>query len=164
MALYKFYDANTAGTRLYDICGTRYRRLLKACFRYSASVAMCVHVDAEKDLQCIASFRRKVTPPIVAHYTYYGDFTQEDTDQTNTYRIVRYLLTPEVKRFIMNRTDSIFQWTYAWGNDNPEDLAFFRPDGTVFFSLCSQKGVCTLNPEEGENVSRILMDPRWREG
>ena len=164
MALYKFYNANTAGTQLYDICGTRYRRLLKACFLYSASVAMWVRADTELDMQHIASFRRKVTPPIKAHYDYYDDFTQGDTDRTNTFRLVRYLLTPDVKRFILNRTDSIFKWTCALGSDNPEDLVFFRPDGTVFFALYSQEGVCTLNPIEGEDISPILMDPHWREG
>ena len=161
MARYEFYDANIAGTRLYDIRGTRYRRLLQACFRYSASVVMCVHVDADIDTPRIASFRRKVTHLVKAQYAHYGDFTEGDIDQTNTYQLLRYLLVPEVKRFIMHRTDSIFKWTRA--NENPEDLTFFRPDGTVFFSLRVQEGVCTINPEEGEDVSRILSDPGWRE-
>ena len=161
MARYEFYNANIAGTGLYDFRGTRYRRLLQACFHYSASVAMCLPVDANIDMLPIASFRRKVTPQIRTQYAHIGNFTEEDTDQTNTYQLVRYLLVPEVKRFIMNRTDGIFKWN--WENENPEDLTFFRPDGTVFFTVHTREGICALNPEEDEDVSQILRDPRWRE-
>lgn len=161
MARYQFYKANIADTGLLDIRGTHYRRLLQACFRYSASVAVCMPVDANIDTQRIATFRRKVTPQIRMQYAHIGNFTEEDTDQTNTYQLVRYLLVPAVKSFIMNRTESIFAWSKEKGN--PEDLTFFRPDGTVFFSVRTHDGVCTLNPEEDEDVSRILSDTRWRE-
>ena len=161
MARYKFYDADLMGMRTYDIRGTHYRRLLQACFRYSASVAMCVPVESDIDMQHIATFRRKVTPQVSAQFTHIGDFTEDDMEQTHTYQIVRYLLVPAVRSFIMNQTDSIFAWSREKGN--PEDLTFFRPDGTVFFSVHTREGICTLNPEEDEDVSRILSDTRWRE-
>lgn len=161
MVLYKFYDANMMGTELYDISGLRYKRLLEACFRYCASVTMCVHLNSNVDLHSVEHFRRKITPTIKAQYAHYGSFDDDDMDVTHTYRLVRYLLTPEVKRLLMDRADGIFKWTYAWGNENPEDLAFFRPDGTVFFSSVVREGECTLHPEDGEDISLILRDPRW---
>ena len=163
MSLYKFYNTDISGTRVFDIHGIRYKQLFQACFLYSSTVVMCVPVDTDIDMQHLAPFCRKLTPLIKARYAHYGDFTQEDTDRTNTYRLVRYLLTPEVKRFIRNRTDSIFKWTCTRGCENPEDLTFFRPDGTVFFSLRIREGVCTLSPEEGEDISLILKDPHWKE-
>lgn len=161
MALYKFYDTDVTGTELYDISGARYRQLLEVCFRYCTSVAMCLYVDANVDLLAMESCSLPVTSRVRQQYTHYGRFTEDDYNHNHTYRLVHYALEPEVKRFLLSHTDGIFKWTYAWENENPDDLSFFRPDGTAFFSSVVHEGECTLSPIEGEDVSDILHDPRW---
>ena len=159
MALYKFYDTDEAGSQVYDIRGARYQQLLEACFRHCTSVSLCVHADANVDLLSIEPYCLPVTPQVKAQYGHYGSAPAE----SSAYRIVHYVLAPEVKRFLKTRAEGIFQWTYAWENENPDDPAFFRPDGTVFFSSVIRDGVCTLYPREGEDISLILSDPRWQE-
>ena len=157
MSLYKFYDADDRGTQVYDIRGARYQQLLEVCFQNCTSVSMCVHMDALVDLLSIEPYCLPITPQVKAQYAHGNRFISEDS----TYRIVHYVLAPEVKRFLRTRADGIFQWAYGWGKENPEDLAFFRPDGTVFFFLSVHTGECTLSPCEEEDVSLILSDPRW---
>ena len=161
MALYRFYDTDAAGTKTYDISGARYRQLLGTCFQYCTSVAMCVHQDVNADFLSIESFALPVTSRLRVQYGHYGSFAADDRNETKTYQLVHYVLEPEVKRFLLTRADGIFQWTYAWESENPDDLTFFRPDGSVFFSCRAREGVCTLSPAEDEDVSLILSDPRW---
>lgn len=130
---YKFYDTDPTGKATYDISGKDYARLLDLCLKYCDSVSMCIHESVKIDLSSIEPFCIAITPEVKAQYGHYGFLPQTDGNVMPPYRLSHYLLTPEVKSFLLAQTNAIFNWTYAWGHNNPDDLAFFRPDGTVFF-------------------------------
>lgn len=161
MNVYTFYDTDVTGRETYDIIGSAYEQLLKLCFQYCTSVAMCIYLNANVDVSAISPFQIKVTPEVKKHYHHYGQFSSGDCNVRGTYKLVHYSLTPEVKAFLLSRANSVFKWTYAWGNNNPDDLVFFRHDGTAFFSSVIHEGECTLSPQYNEDVSIIIDDPRW---
>jgi hypothetical protein len=161
MNIYKFYDTDITGREEYDIIGSDYVQLLNTCFQYCTSVAMCICLGADIDVSEISPFQIQVTPEVKKYYHHYGHFRFGDCNTIGTYKIVHYSLTPEVKAFLFSHADSVFKWTFARGNNNPDDLVFFRHDGTAFFSSVIHEGECTLHPRDNENISIIVSDPRW---
>jgi len=161
MKKYVFYDSGIDGTEEYDIAGESYQLLLSLCFQYCHTVSFCLSMDCKADLSPIEEFRISVTPFVKENYQHYGLFHQQDVNLESNYRIVHYLLSDEVKKFVQKCADSMFQWTFAWGNHLPDDPCFFREDGSVFFSSLIHEGECTLTPRENENISEIIEDERW---
>ena len=51
----------------------------------------------------------------------------------------------------------------CWGLKNPEDPAFYRKDGTPFFSTTIHEGYFTINADENEDISEILSKRDWEE-
>ena len=161
MTTYTFYDTDITGREIYDIIGSDYERLLGVCFQYCTSVAMCLYLDANVDVSEIRRFQIDVTPETKQYFQHYGRFPAGDCNESGTYQIVRYSLMPEVREFLLSRADSVFKWTYGWGNKNPDDLVFLRADGSAFFSSVIHEGECTLSPRDNEDVSSVVDDPRW---
>ena len=56
--------------------------------------------------------------------------------------------------------DSIFKWMYGKVK-KPEDIAFYREDGSVFLSSVIHEGEDSLFPREGEDISAILDLDNW---
>lgn len=161
MTIYTFYDTDFTGREIYDIIGTDYEHLLGVCFQYCTSVAMCLYLGANIDVSGIRPFQIDVTSDVKKHFQHYGHFLSGDCNESGTYQIVHYSLTPEVREFLLTRVDSVFKWTFGWGNNNPDDLVFLRSDGSAFFTSVIHEGECTLSPRENEDVSTIIDDPRW---
>ena len=161
MKKYRFFDTDISGREEFDITGIQYINLLETCFLYCDTVAMCLSPQFEKDLSFLQKYRVAITPTIKQQFCHYGKFLSGDTDPCTNYTIVQYSLTAKVKEYILECTNAMFKWTYAWGYKNPDDVTFFRSDGTVFFSSIIHEGECTLYVKEYEDVSKITNDNRW---
>ena len=157
MGIYKFYDTDSTGLADYDIKGIAYNTLLETCFRYCSTVSMRIPSAQVVLPVAFERFRIPLTDNILYTYRhYYGDnFTQLQKE------VHLFTLAPSVREGIMNITDSIFKWINGWGYQNPEDPAFYRKDGSIFFSSVIHEGECTLTPRQCENVNDIIAGGHW---
>ena len=163
MKQYNFYDTDPLGYEEYDILGEDYFKLLAVCFSYCDTLSLLFDLRDVKSallFQDLEEYRLPVTEDIKRLYAHYGVF---DGDVLGNYEIRHYRLSNEVKEKIIGVTDSIFKWIYGWGCSNPEDPAFFRKDGSVFFQSLIHEGVCSLFPQDEEKVDHIICGKKWNE-
>ena len=150
MTEYRFYDTDDYGQAEYDITGDHYLTLIESCFKYCSVFCLRIHDD------------RTVLPSELEKYRV--DF---DENFSNAYKhyfnsdIRCYRVCDETKKLFLTIADSIFKWIYAWGYTNPEDPAFFRSDGSIFFYSVIHEGECILLPRDCENVCDILSYGNW---
>lgn len=159
--VYKFFDTDITGQAEYDIAGVQYQNLLQSCFRYCATVAVIVSLTCTEGIRSWEPYRIPVTPSVRGVYAHYGLPMDGTTARTDFYEIRHYALTPQMKRELLNHATSLFQWTCAWGYHNPDDLSFYRPDGSVFFSSLVHEGECTLYLRENEDLSDVISQGNW---
>ena len=157
MSVYQFRDTDYSGTEELDICGIDYENLIRTCAEYASTVSMRIISSENPCIQQLERFRLHETDPI--EYVY-GHYYARD-DRRAVHEIRYYRLCPEAIEVLLSISDSIFKWISAWGYHNPEDLAFYREDGTVFFDSIVHEGVCNLYPRTGEEVQRIVQSEGW---
>lgn len=78
-----------------------------------------------------------------------------------------YQCTEDAITYLYRRVNNLFDWVRAWEDeglktDNPEDITFYREDGSVFFQSITHEGDCWLFPREGEFVEDIISRPGWK--
>lgn len=157
---YKFFDTDLSGISEYDIANLEYQSFLSACFQYSTFVTFiarnhkCFPVHLEK-------FRVSVPESASKIYSHYAmGETLGDIDIA--YEVRCYRITPTVERYLRENVSSIFEWIDGWGFSNPEDPAFFRADGSPFFTSIIHEGECLLLPNGDEDISSIISVSGWR--
>lgn len=161
MGIYKFFDSDITGQAEFDLSGMQYQRFLQACFQYCTTVSVIVSLNCADRIASWEPYRIPVSPVVLRVYAHYGLPAEGSTDQIGACEIRHYMLTPQMKRMIQDHTTSLFRWTCAWGNDNPDDIAFYRSDGSVFFSSLIHEGECTLYLRGNEALGDILSQEHW---
>ncbi|MBR6801021.1 MAG: hypothetical protein IKM61_04650 [Eubacteriaceae bacterium] len=155
---YVFTDTDESGFEEYDIEKDEYLSLLKICFRYSSTVSFRIWNEEVTALQSLAKFRIPPTEKCVEAYSHY----YKSLDHMALKEIRHYILSDEVKNYVLSVTDSIFGWINGWGYHNPEDICFYRHDGSIFFSSVIHDGICCLDVGEDEDADEILKNKLWR--
>lgn len=165
MDKYTFFDTNFFGdcNEDFDIAGEDYEKFLKTCFKYSSTFAFMVDGLNKKFIQAnlppeLEKFRIPLDACVLdasKHY-WFKLKKKEFADSIFCYRVC-----PELFPIVLNITDSIFKWIDGWGYKNPEDPAFFREDGSIFFNSTIHEGECYLYPRPDEDVSDILSIETW---
>ncbi len=160
---YIFYDTDATGQQELDIDGDAYHDLLSTCFNYCSTFSMLVNREISNDsrLKALEKYRLPVTENVKAAYLHY-DYCENLNCANDGVEIRHYELTPETRAAIPQFCNSIFKWINAWGHTNPEDPAFFREDGSVFFSSLIHEGECTIYPNANENISEIVLGNHWQ--
>ena len=77
-----------------------------------------------------------------------------------------YQCTEDAVAYLYRRVNNLFDWVRDWKEkdsetDNPEDITFYREDGSVFFQSITHEGECWIFPREGEYVDDIVSRPGW---
>ncbi len=68
-----------------------------------------------------------------------------------------YYCNDETRRLLLAKTDHLFGWNFHNSPAPlPEDLTFFREDGSIFFELVSHDMDMVAFPETGEGLDDIL--------
>ena len=151
MKYYRFYDTDKDGMLEYDIFGEEYKKLICVCCMYSSIVSLNFY--NEDNLESIEKFK------ILEK--------ENKSPLSNTLKGKRryYKVCPELCSILQNEVDSFFAWlSFIDGKGlKPEDLTFFREDGTIFLSSCTHEGVITLRPRKDENITKIIANPLWKE-
>lgn len=136
-----------------DMKGKIYGELIDLCFKYSQyfsltflhirqGVNSCTNLDKAE----FSFFRTKNE----LWYPYGQDAT-----------VKIYHCTDETKAFLLQHVNNLFAWE-AYDNHNPEDLAFFREDGTGFFELITHEGMATIYNRKNEAVPSLFQQEPWR--
>jgi len=159
MKEYIFYDTDDTGFEEYDICGEDYRRLIETCCKYSSYFSVFHSASQpEKVLPLLTQLEPYEIPKpasVPNMYTHY-----EYVSGTAHY----YRVCPELCEVLMNSVVSLFDWIPIRGFQNPEDPAFYRKNGTPFFSSTIHEGCCILTPYWDENVESIISAGPWKKG
>ena len=116
--------------------GQDYAELIDTCFRYCTHVSFSTRFCGGK----IALPEPHISP----------------VDDSDTAVL---LCSEKTREYVLNMTDDLFDWIDSSGK--PEDLTFYRADGSIFFWLLTHEGVCCLLSRPDEDVSGIVRKPDW---
>lgn len=157
MRVYRFFDTDVTGAEEYDISGEQYQKLLQTCFQYSATVSVILSPWYVNQIEAWEPYRIPITPTVQEVYGHYGVPSELAPDRINGYEIRHYRLALPMQELILAQTDSIFKWRSWFGCNHPDDLTFYRADGSVFFTSTTHEGECTLFLREDEpcNVAEL---------
>lgn len=158
MKKFLFYDTDNTGEVEYDISGHSYISLMKTCFQYCVSVSFRVHPHVGFP-EYLNNFRLPISQYVSAHYSKIGEMGIHTESGLLLFQIGHFKLTDEVKMYILCASKSLFGWI----DDNPEDIAFFRADGSVFLYSSTHNGICELTPCDNENIDGIIFNQLWYE-
>ena len=78
-------------------------------------------------------------------------------NETNPSRRLFFSCCKESRDFILRETSSIFDFVWP----KPEDITFYRRDGSVLFDSIAHEGECSIFPRLHEDISEILAHGHW---
>lgn len=116
--------------------GQDYAELIDTCFRYCTHVSFSTRFCGDK---------------IALPEPYVSPLNDSDTAVLPC--------SEKTREYLLNTADDLFGWID--GNNNPEDMTFYRVDGSIFFWLLTHEGVCCLLSRPDEDVSGIVGKPDW---
>lgn len=146
---YCFWDYDDASGRDLDISGEALETLIDTCFRYADTFAVTY------------SFRGYHA----AHGMEGSIFQYCVAEKAVSSGRVRcsFKCCEETRRFLSDSYACLFGW--YWNETDrgslPEDLAFYRSDGSCFFASETHEGHCYLYPRGEEDVSSVLRSEGW---
>lgn len=161
---YKFFDTDSYGNMEFDISGQDYIQLLEICFKYSSTMSMLIdkrRLAGDSRLLELEKHRLPLTDTVKGVYGHYPFSDMDSFDAMSPYEIRHYSLNPHTRPVISSITCSLFTWMCGWEFMNPTDPAFYRNDGSVFFSSIIHEGECTIMPKESEDIGMVLKD-HWK--
>lgn len=157
MLLYFLSYADDYDDSYRDVRGKNYKTLIETCFRYSRYFSLSYPQSlagyAPEKINGIA----ELEPYIHFKYSSQTAFYYYSDEPT---MICIYNCCKESKQILLNYVDSLFSWRIY--QRNPEDLAFFRQDGSVLMSQLSHEDECVLIPQINENMNAILQTGAWK--
>lgn len=159
MKYYVFYDTNVFGdcSEELDITSENYKKLLMLCFKYSTSLSFMISGEGIRTI--VESLPKKLDEYRIDEDDNVLDVYMRYMDG---YKDIRcYTACPETYDLVLGINDSLFKWINGRGNKKPEDLTFYRKDGSVFFSSVIHEGECFLYPRDNEDVSSVVSNGKW---
>ena len=144
--MYYYYDYDDYNNEDISIEGNDYIDLIETCFRFSSYFSF--------------SFSSKIIEKgVVAQLV---PFKQENVTHSSALEFrCYYECTDESKRLLLTHVNSLFDWIQHDGHDNPEDLTFYREDGSVFFWSETHEGCCAIYNDTDEDVSSVVKNRGW---
>lgn len=156
------YNAETNIETECDINGDNYREFIRICCKYCAVVSFVFtpYAGCNSDVKLkktLAPFCIKRPDNITSFSsTYEGKASDEELN------VKYYRVCDELCEILFNSASSIFEWLQGWGYINPENPAFYRADGSVFFTSVIHEGWLKLTPRDDEDVSQIVSVTGWK--
>lgn len=141
-----------------DLYDENYYRLLKCCFDYSNFFLLRFKKDFYLYPNEICDSMEQLNPYLFCSFSE----MQEPWCGAGYDRISIYHCNVDSFQIMREKTNRLFGWTSYGRTKLPEDLTFFREDGSVFFSQITHEGIATLYPRKNENVTGIIFSKGWR--
>lgn len=143
--MYYFLDYNDDECRDLYIRGQDYALLLDTCFKYSAYLSLNIGFLRRKSIEV------NIPKP---YKTVDKCMMPASCDD-----IVILPCTEQTKEYLMHTVNDLFEWIDKY--ENPEDLTFYRADGSIFFWSLIHEGVCCLVDRPNEDVTGVVDKPDW---
>ena len=159
MKVYEFCDWSLTDDEDYDIVGAAYEHLIKRCCDICDVVSFIIErpeICSEKIQENLSEFSIPHPENISYRFRHYGERSNNDQELGVHY----YRSCPELCQLLQISALSIFDWI---GHTYPEDITFYRSDGSIFFTSITHEGLLFLVPRENEDVSDILAMGNWVE-
>lgn len=158
MKLYYLSYENDWDDSFVDVRGKNYKTLIETCFRYSRYFSLSYPQSLAGYAPEKINGITELEPYIHFKYSSQTAFYYYSDEPT---MICIYNCCKESKQILLNYVDSLFSWSKHCRN--PEDLSFFRQDGSALMSQLSHEDECVLIPQTNENMNAILQTKAWKE-
>lgn len=131
-----------------EIAADDYVELIRLCCAFSKTFSLAFPSEAH-----IAQFSDRLVPQRC-----------EQIDGTDPFRKYRcfFAVTEESEQFLATHVTEFFQWVHRGEYHNPEDLAFYREDGTLFLWSETHEGICAIFERASEDVTEIVKKEGWK--
>ena len=143
--LYYFLDHNDDECRDLCISGQDYALLIDTCFKHSAYLSFNI------------GFLRRNSIEVNIPEPYRIIEKQPTPAMCDDIAILP--CTEAVREYLLSTVNDLFEWIDRC--KNPEDLTFYRADGSIFFWSLIHEGVCCLIDRPDEDVSSVVDNPDW---
>lgn len=160
MARYFFRDTDEVGDAEFDISGQEYLLLMERCFKYCKSVSFRAHPESKKEV-ALLDHQLPITDYVLELYQSMGERGVQTSSGLIPFEIKHYELAPAVKAYILTQSNNLWGWICDCDHQNPEDIAFFRADGSIFLYTSIHDGECFLISYDNEHISDILSIGNW---
>ena len=148
--IYWFEDCDIDGFTELDISGDDYKTLINHCYKYCKYFTFTSYKHT-KNIVMNAPIKEKECRDHFWNPGRFGEVFIYECNQVN-------------KDYLLTTVNSVFDWTnYGTPYSFPEDLTFYREDGSLFFYSEAHEGNCLLFPREAEDISLVLNQYGWRE-
>ncbi len=151
MYIFHDWDDDDPSAEL-DIQGDHYKRLITLCFSYCHYFSLSENQFGKIDLP----------KGILKAFS-------EQQPALHSKKHV-FFCSQEAKLFLLQKVNSFFPWLTLEqrkrGSEkviHPEDLCFYRKDGSVFLWSETHEGICVICPKHKEDVSSIICFPGWHD-
>lgn len=138
----------------YDLKGSEYSTFLGICARYSSVFSFRIYegITSERWKQVLGSFQ--IAEPKWAD-------VEEDTFPISERKW--FWCNTESVVALQSLEDNLFNMKTLHGLTNPEDIVFYRENGSIFAYAETDEGECIVYPEIEEDISELIRNPHWFE-
>jgi len=161
-----YYDGQKQG-RDFDMKGEDYRRFISTCFKYSTCFSLIFRPDDENIPYLVKRLPYDKQRDLYEYDQYVIKRGISDcwAGQPGTGLIgeVRYYpCCSETMEMLYRFSDSLFKFRFSSdAGYNPEDLCFYREDGSVLFAMDIHEGEGVLFPKDDEDFKEVLETNPW---
>lgn len=157
---YAFSDHSDDPYEEYTIKDGELVSLFELCAKYSKIVALSFLPGDEKILARLSTYAldESETGIFQKQQRIVGEIYIDGTRLTEKY----YHVGPGFLQTLLEISEYDLFTLAHFGNSKPENPAFYRADGSIFFDSIIHDGKCYLFPRAGEDVSAVVSHPGWR--
>lgn len=156
-------DYEGRGEEEHDITGEDYKELIRTCAKYCESFAFVsgkdnsypqIPLNIQKyAIDVDASVKKRLG---------YRHFAISLTETMDYGWIFHFKICDETIDWLLSVSSDIYNWYFSDPkNSYPEDLTFYRKDGSAFFGAMTHEGYCELTVCDDEDVSHIISKDHW---
>lgn len=84
-----------------------------------------------------------------------------DDGNSRLTKLCIYECSDDAERFLTTYVNELFEWIEFEGYNNPEDIAFYREDGSIFFWSETHEGICAIIERDNEDVFNVIAKRGW---
>ena len=121
-----------------------YKQLISLCFRYCTHFSLLFRDKSVEDNLMLPT-------PL---------YRQNAGKYSNVEYLCFYACSIESQNFLLTKAN-LFDWLDTTTIRSPEDLIFYREDGSVFFWSETHEGICALFERNQEDVAMLVSQRGW---
>ena len=165
MKKYIFRDTDYEGLGFdeFDISGDDYIDLIKTCAKYSASFAFMSSNGKPSFIpESLNNYKTPLTDEQAQSFSYcLTPYIQLCKETGEGEYVFAYRTNDESIEQLLKMSSDLYRWYWQSEQTCPENITFYRSDGSVFFTSITHEGICELTPREDEDVSNIVSKEHW---